>query len=287
MRGKGSEKVRSMVLWGVIVTSMLGCNHPGGRTDEMPGLAEEYFALSVDPDEWLEIIDGPGPDDSDVRNLRNCAHVAFVPPTRGPWERAENMELAGTRDDRHRSYDRVIRVGDYGEVSARMAYQETPLKEEWVRVFQLDCEGWKQVSTMKTDGEGVVTFRLTRRLPAGVYAVAFQVVGDGSWTGAQVWVLPRQTEVLSVDLFGEFFGNQASGLGGESAGVEEMIAASQAGKAVVYVDSRGGRTGGSEAWRREIIKAGLPMGPVVRGALDEVKSPRIRPERGAAGAGGD
>lgn len=245
----------------VVLVVLSGCERSSSLRTE--NLAEEYFSLAVPQDRWLEIIDSAGPKRGDIRDLQNCGYRSFQPPVEGPWEKRANQEMSELLPAQHQSFDHLFRVGDVPDLMARMAYKDQGLKGEWVRIFWGDCDGWRQIGTLKTDGNGWVEIRNPRRPAAGVYSVAFQVVGDGSFTRSEVWILPRETEVIPVDLAKEFYAAESP----EGESLSSLIGTLQShtseGRAILYLAPLHRLGLGSAVLRQELIKQGLPSGPVI------------------------
>lgn len=251
----------------VSVAAVWGCRAP----PQMPSAAP-----TLDEDEWLPIRDEQPPAPGDVREMKNCAEHPFVDVWRGPWDRIASKKRAERASVQHRTTDRVVSVGQRARVGARMQYDEGPLAREWVRLFVGTCEGWSQIGVRKTDDDGNIVFELRERLSAGVYGVVFQAVGDATIVRAQLWVLPRQAEVVAVELGGAAF--EVAGALQEPSRPEPVAGAPSLtrwhagqGRAVVYVDDAerlDAAPSGVEPlqwWRRQLRNAGFAVGPVVAG----------------------
>ncbi len=220
----------------------------------------------------------------DIRNLQNCAEYPFDAPDRGAWNALSSKQMAEEATPGHRSTDRVASVGDAIHLGAAMAYDDTPLASEWVRLFVGDCQGWSQIGVRKTDDAGEVAFRLDNRLPEGIYGVVFQAVGDGTTVRTQLWVLPRQTTVVAFDLAGAAFEVSGEAVPTEAPGPVRgaptlTLWHTQQGRLVVYLNRSSGSESDTDAvsrWRQHLRHKGFAVGPVVD--LDLALEPNTHPD---------
>ncbi len=254
--------------WGhLLVAALIWLIVPWACTTGSEGESEQ--ALSAHDRQLIPLRNEDPRPPGDVRHLQNCAEEAFPDPWRGPWDSVSNKQLAREATPTHRTTDQVVAVGDSVTLGARMQYDEGPLSEEWVRLFIGSCNGWSQVGVRKTDEEGNIVFRLDERLPSGVYAAVFQATGDATTVRAQIWVLPREAEVVAVDLRGAAF---------DADNGEPVVAApaltgwhSRDGRVVVYVDhvyDDSQWSFKSDEWHKRLRSEGFAVGPVVDLGLD-------------------
>lgn len=241
---------------------LTGCRSSAG--DE---LRFRTLSLSISPEDWLPIVNEKPRDPADARELANCAEKSFDPPVRGPWETTQGRELAAPAEISHKASDKIVRVGGAVAVEATMSYGDEPLIGEWVRLFIGTCDGWRQVGDRKTNGAGRVAFRLQERMPAGIYGVAFQVVGDGSVVRSQLWVVPRETKVVAFQIQGAAI-EEATSTTEEKESVPGAVSLAgwhaSNGELVSYVDLDPHSGQVVEEWRQSLRKQGFPVGPVLR-----------------------
>ncbi len=115
----------------------------------------------------------------------------------------------------------------------------------------------------RTDDDGRVAFRLGARPSAGVYGVAFQVVGDGSVAQSQLWVVSPQTEVVAMQLDGAVFDDLDDPEPVDGA-VDISGSHGAEGQLVAYVHGGDGeKLEDLERWRRHLRDHGFAIGPVV------------------------
>ena len=83
----------------------------------------------------------------------------------------------------------------YGDVSK-------DLEGERIRAYLDDCAGWRPLGEATTDADGRIVLQVSEPLPAGVYDVRLEVLGDASLAPGRVWVLPRGTHLAVTDIDG-------------------------------------------------------------------------------------
>ncbi len=252
MKENGGEP--RLYWWLIAAWLLVGC---GGGTPALESTGHLYLAT-----EWDPIVDEEPPPPGDVRHLKNCAEYPFEPPLRGPWETIDHQDLADGAEPRHRAADWIVALGDSVTVEATMAYNRGPLFEEWVRLFVGDCQGWKQVATRRTDGEGEVAFRLPERPQPGAYGLVFQASGDATAVGSQLWVVPPKTELVVFEIQGGTFDED----GQEVPGAAELARwHAQQGALVAYIARVDDESppGQANQWREKLRGAEFPVGPVV------------------------
>lgn len=254
--------------------ALIGC-----QTNNSPQINELYLINTLAGGDLLPIVEDNPPDPGDIREMRNCSEQKFTPPRRGPWVGIENKELAADAEVVHRTSDRVVRVGDPLSLSAEITYDDEPLSGDWVRLFVGTCGGWNQIADRKTDPRGRAQFQIRNRLPVGVYGVVFQVVGDGSVSRAELWVLPRETKIIGMELMGGAFDELDDSATVAGAATLASWYTNQ-GHLVTYVDLEPSNKYRVDQLRGMLRKEGFPVGPVIR-----VSSGKDSPSLGEVGWG--
>jgi phosphatidate phosphatase PAH1 len=134
--------------------------------------------------------------------LRRCVGRPFTPDPKQSWKQWYNAVVATGRP-RHAGRDEIVAVGTSVTVKGKFAYGSVSkdLEKERVRLFLDDCTGWKRIADLTTDTDGRAQYNLGV-LPAGVYDVRFEVMGDRTLAPATLWVLPAGTHVAVFDIDG-------------------------------------------------------------------------------------
>ena len=273
--GRKTRSVFIVGLWLVVVAVSLACQTTP-EFDETPVLHRFGDIETTGPDEdekkdWLPIIDEEPMGAGDIRRLNNCAEYPFEPAVRGPWDSLSSKELAEESSPMHHSTDHVVAVGQRATLAAHMGYDQGALSREWVRLFVGTCEKWSQKGTRRTDEGGGVHFPIDKRMPAGIYALVFQAVGDATMVRSQLWVVSTETEVVAIDINGAAFD---AGTDPASADIEPVAGAAELsrwhtsqGRLVVYLSGSDNEQqadpDGRERWRRQLRDHGFAVGPVV------------------------
>ncbi len=245
----------AVVLLGWVVVVVGACG--AGRTGELdPALL--YAGLMSG--ELSPVLETPPRDPGDVRRLRNCATGAFRPPARGPFRTLANRKLSEGAPSTIRVFDQIVRPGQPMHLTVEVTYGGEPLPEDWLRLFVGSCGGFSQVAEARTNGAGEAKFRMRVGMDPGVYAVAVQVVGDGSYERAELWVLPEETVVHGMELIG-------GAVQGEKPVVKAADLAAtltRSGELMAYHWLSGdGPPGSVWALREWLRKEGFPVGPMV------------------------
>lgn len=294
--GNWQRCVFIVAVWGAAVALASGCQ-------SAPEFEESQVLHSYDEDEaspddyegsedWLPIVDEEPPAAGDIRTLQNCAEYPFDPAVRGPWDSLQSKEMAQDASPMHRSTDQVVAVGQRVNMAATMEYDQGPLSREWVRLFVGTCDGWTQRGVRRTDDSGAVVFPVEERMPAGIYGVVFQAVGDGTATRSQFWVISPETEVVAIDISGAAFEEGAEAKSSEPEPVSGAAELSRwhasKGRLVVYINRGDGGDGevnprARELWRKHLRKHRFAVGPVVDAELAE----NLGPEDGEANSGAE
>jgi len=137
-------------------------------------------------------------------SFRQCLS-RFTPAPKSSWRHTTSRLIAGLGWPVHSASDVTARPGQVASLRAKLAYGgplSKDLEDEWVWVFVHDCTAWRYVGYAKTDDDGRATFNLSQSLPAGVYDVRFEVVGDATVLPLRLWVLPAGTHLAVVDIDG-------------------------------------------------------------------------------------
>lgn len=236
------------------------------------------------PEEWLPIVTPAKKIPGDLRDLPNCAQASFSSPPRGPWEAVASKYLAGEADPNHSSSDIIAYVGQPVEVTATARYDKEPLKNEWVRLFLHNCSEWKQVGLTRTDDMGQVTFPIPAGLPAGLYSLVFQVVGDASTIRTELWVITPETEIIALELDGAVIESVAFDQADEQTLLTERNPIrgaldlttdfAQKGRLITYLTRGPERLDPDESLRGRLRKQGFPLGPLVE--ISSLKEPSQR-----------
>jgi phosphatidate phosphatase PAH1 len=69
-------------------------------------------------------------------------------------------------------------------------------------VYLDDCQGWRSLGDVTTDADGRTALDANLGLPAGVYQVWQEMLGDTSVVQSLVWVLPEGTRLTVTDVDG-------------------------------------------------------------------------------------
>jgi hypothetical protein len=127
-----------------------------------------------------------------------------APPTPDGDFRHTASELLALTDPNHSAQDALAAPGEPIALAGKFTYgpASTDLRDEDVRVWLDDCDGWRNLGDFTTNPDGRIALEEGLRLGPGVYEARFQVLGDGSVTTAFVWVLPSDTRVVVTDIDG-------------------------------------------------------------------------------------
>lgn len=145
--------------------------------------------------------DGGGAPDA----LAWCVGTAtFAPAPAQGFRHLASTLLASTLSPGHSMQDVIAVAGATPVVRGKFAYGgvSKDLEDERVRVFVDDCAGWQALGDATTDSDGRIAFTVPRALPAGVYDVRLEVLGDGSLTSGRLWLLPAGTRLVVSDIDG-------------------------------------------------------------------------------------
>lgn len=251
------------------IVATAGCTTPSNSEEEE---ADERPVEEVER-ELMPIVDEEPLAEGDIRRLENCAEFPFDGGGPGAWERVEGLKLTSDATARHRTTDRVVTVGEGAKVDALIAYDEGPLKGEWVRIYVGDCQGWQLKGVQKTGDDGYVSYRLDDRIRAGVYGVVFEVVGDQTRVRGQLWVVSPQAQVVVIGIEGaaiDFEATKADVQGSPvlSGATELARWHSNRGRLVAFVDDSTDvegveAVGRLESWRALFREERFPVGPVI------------------------
>jgi haloacid dehalogenase-like hydrolase len=135
--------------------------------------------------------------------FRRC--LATPPPELGPAGFAHDRSalMAKTMTAAHHAQDAVALPDAPFSVEVKLTYGEIgkDLEDEPVRAWLDDCNALVELPGSRSDHDGRATFEVPAHA-AGVYALHFAVVGDGSRAQASAFVLPAQTEIVVFDIDG-------------------------------------------------------------------------------------
>ena len=137
-------------------------------------------------------------------SFRQCL-AQFNPAPKASWRHTSSRFISALGWQVHSASDVTVRPGQTASLRGKFAYGgalSKDLEDEWVWVFVHDCAAWRYVGWARTDDDGRATFNLSQSLPAGVYDVRFEVVGDATVLPLRLWVLPSGTHLAVVDIDG-------------------------------------------------------------------------------------
>lgn len=174
---------------------------------------DDGMAASDDPgegqpdsdDEDGEQPDPEDPDQPEPAQFQSCTALSFVADEPTGFDHAINDWVIEAGGATHSAQDVVV-VGTEAVASLSASFSYGPLaidiEDELIRGYLDACDGWVTLGEARTDSAGRVAFELDSALPAGVYHVVFEVVGDGTLASAYVWSLPVGTRLAVFDLDG-------------------------------------------------------------------------------------
>jgi hypothetical protein len=149
--------------------------------------------------------DGPGPevDGSTAHTtFQRCTGRAFTPAPDEGWRHDIATPITtAAGSPNHSGTDIVAQPGTAAALPGKFSYGliSKDLEDEDVLVSIDDCQGWKSLGRVATDGDGRLSVTAPA-LPTGVYEVRFQVAGDQSLTASYLWLLPAGTHVVVTDI---------------------------------------------------------------------------------------
>jgi hypothetical protein len=166
-----------------IVLVLAACGSDSGGTGDRPGLDA-----------------GPGD------GFQRCVGRNFEPLPETDWQHGTQTPIILQAGPPNHSAQDVIGAPDgartlvgkftYGTISK-------DLEDELVNVFLDTCgDDWVDLGQVATNSDGRIEKAIPDALPAGVYEVRFQVLGDQSTTTSYYWVLPVGTRIIVTDIDG-------------------------------------------------------------------------------------
>lgn len=141
---------------------------------------------------------------ADGARVRQCL-ASFTPAKPAGWRHWSSSLVSALGSPVHSASDVIVRPGQTAALQAKFAYGgalSKDLEDEWVWVFVDDCTAWRYVGYARTDDDGRATFNLAGTLPAGVYDVRMEVVGDATVVPLRLFVLPSGTHMAVFDIDG-------------------------------------------------------------------------------------
>ncbi|WP_242343726.1 LNS2 domain-containing protein [Anaeromyxobacter terrae] len=147
-----------------------------------------------------------GPEETDQTGpagLAWCVGAPFTPAPAKGFAYDTNALLAALGSPGHSMQDVVAVDGASIVVHGKFAYGTVSkdLEGERVRVYLDDCSGWRALGEATTDSDGRIAVAVGA-LPAGVYDVRLEVLGDASVAPGRIWVLPRGARLAVTDIDG-------------------------------------------------------------------------------------
>lgn len=142
---------------------------------------------------------GDGQDD----RLQWCAGHEHPAVPSGGWNHAGSSVWASGAAH-HTAQDVVANPGGTATIQGKFTYGalSKDLEGEVVRVWLGDCDGFRLIDEVLTDGDGRIEVALDASLPTGVYDLQLEVAADGSAAHAKLWLLPAGTHVVITDIDG-------------------------------------------------------------------------------------
>ena len=138
-------------------------------------------------------------------SFTRCVGRDFTPAPATDWRHIGSNVVVALGDPNHSAQDLLIHPSGAVHLVGRFTYGliSKDLEDEDVEVFFDQCgEGWDDLGSFTTDGDGRVAIDVPDALGPGVYEARFEVLGDQSTTSAFVWVLPEGTHVVVSDIDG-------------------------------------------------------------------------------------
>ena len=144
--------------------------------------------------------DGPGPE---ATPFATCTALAYSPGEPQGFEHVGNEVVAAGGGPTHHAQDVVVPAGEAASLAGVFQYSAfaVDIADEAVRISLDTCDGWRDLGTVRTDGDGIAAAEVGE-LPPGVYHLVFEVTADASLASAYLWSLPAGTRMALFDIDG-------------------------------------------------------------------------------------
>jgi phosphatidate phosphatase PAH1 len=192
----------------LLVTLVAACDTQtvGGGGDEDAGtvIRPDAEIIGETPDAGAAATPDATPEVEVKPVFKSCTGREWVDHAAGDFNHWDNQAAAAAGDPNHSAQDEIVPTNSDATLTAKLTYgfASYDISDDFVKVYLDDCDGWRHVADVMSDGDGFASYTFTDKLAPGAYDVRFEVVGDGSTAPATLWVLPAGTHLMVTDIDG-------------------------------------------------------------------------------------